>query len=396
MTKKRNNDRRLRIAYLTMNDPADKRSWSGTIYYIAKALQDHVGDVHFLGPVKQPWLLRKILNVLVRLCALFGKKKYLARHSIILGRYASARLKRRMRKEGYDCMVAPSASAELCFFKTSIPVIYISDTTFLLFSNYYMKDFRNVSRLTKWEGNLAERRALQKSSLILYASDWAAESAFTDYHISADKVSVIPFGANMDRIPQREEIFLKNNNPVLTLLYLAVEWESKGGDIALECFLHLKETGQQVKLIICGCTPPSDLAGEDIEIIPFLNKNEESDYRKFATLLSTSHFLLLPTRADCFGVVFCEANAYGMPAITTRTGGVGTVVRDGINGYCLSYEARGKEYAALILSVYNDNERYARLVESSRDRFESDLNWEQWAEKFWQVYERHFAPADHN
>jgi hypothetical protein len=39
ITQQSNN--RLRIAYLTQQDPLDKRSWSGSLYYMGQALQQH-------------------------------------------------------------------------------------------------------------------------------------------------------------------------------------------------------------------------------------------------------------------------------------------------------------------------------------------------------------------
>jgi len=103
--------------------------------------------------------------------------------------------------------------------------------------------------------------------------------------------------------------------------------------------------------------------------------------------LSSVHFLLLPTRADCSLLVACESNAYGVPAITTDTGGVSFVVRDGVNGYCLPYDAPGQAYAEKIAELFGDKERYHALVQSSRQRFEETLNWDRWAEGFWKMYE---------
>jgi glycosyltransferase involved in cell wall biosynthesis len=68
-----------------------------------------------------------------------------------------------------------------------------------------------------------------------------------------------------------------------------------------------------------------------------------------------------------------------MPAITTNTGGVAYVVRDGENGYILPFEARGEAYARVIAGLYQDEQRYLRLVQSSRAAFEERLNWDTWA-----------------
>ena len=98
--------------------------------------------------------------------------------------------------------------------------------------------------------------------------------------------------------------------------------------------------------------------------------------------MSTVHFLLLPTRADASLIVACEANAFGVPAITTETGGVPDIVQDGVNGYCLPYHADGRLYALLISELFKDQERYEQLVQSSRMRYEERLNWDSWAESF--------------
>ena len=44
--------RRKRIAFLTLSDPKDRGSWSGTIYYMARALEKHCGEIIYLGPFR--------------------------------------------------------------------------------------------------------------------------------------------------------------------------------------------------------------------------------------------------------------------------------------------------------------------------------------------------------
>ena len=47
-------EKKLKIAYLTSSDARDKRSWSGTHYYMAKSLEKHIGEIDYLGPVDFP------------------------------------------------------------------------------------------------------------------------------------------------------------------------------------------------------------------------------------------------------------------------------------------------------------------------------------------------------
>ena len=80
-------------------------------------------------------------------------------------------------------------------------------------------------------------------------------------------------------------------------------------------------------------------------------------------------------------MVFCEANAYGLPAITTDTGGIPGVVEEGKNGFMLPLDARGDQYANLIRKLYEDEEKYYQLVKSSRGTFEDKLNWDSWGRR---------------
>ena len=89
-------------------------------------------------------------------------------------------------------------------------------------------------------------------------------------------------------------------------------------------------------------------------------------------------FLLLPTRSDCTPIVFSEANAFGLPVITTDTGGVAGIITDGENGFMLPVSARGAAYAQVIARLYQDDQRYAELVKSSRATFDHRLNWDAW------------------
>jgi glycosyltransferase involved in cell wall biosynthesis len=220
-------------------------------------------------------------------------------------------------------------------------------------------------------------------------SQWAKQSAIEDYGVSPELVEIILFGANMDFVPPAEGIFEKERNETLTLLFLAVDWERKGGSLAFDTLIALKEKGMKAKLIVCGCIPPVEFADTDMQVIPFLNKNKPEDHELFVQLLSNCHFLVLPTRADCSLIVACEANSYGVPAITTNVGGISDVVIDDVNGYCLPLEAKGRQYAEQIASIYCDDRKYHQLIASSRKRFEDYLNWNKWTEKFIEFYNLH-------
>jgi glycosyltransferase involved in cell wall biosynthesis len=261
--------------------------------------------------------------------------------------------------------------------ETDIPIVLIGDSTYGLLFDYYPA-FSQLLKRSTYEMNAIQALALKKASAVIYSSTWAARSAIEDYGADPAKVHVVPFGANLDEIPPREVALAREKSDCCRLLFLGVEWVRKGGDIAFETLLKLEELGVQAELIVCGCTPPEACAHEYMRVIPFLDKNDEGQRKELEQLLMAADFLLVPTRADCSPIVLCEANAFGLPVITTDTGGVSEIVRDGENGFLLPFEARGATYAEVIAGVYRNDERYAQLVRTSRAAFEDRLNWDVW------------------
>jgi glycosyltransferase involved in cell wall biosynthesis len=367
---------RARIAFLTSRDPRDRKSWSGTYYYMAKALQEHCGDVFFLGPVRPRirlvgWAYNKLLQLIAR-------RRYDHEHSVVLAKRYAAIFDRKMSKQRFGLVVAPAGSTLIAFLKTTIPVVYLSDTTFALIAGYY-PEYSNLCRLSMREGNKVEALAIDKARLVIYPSAWAAQSAVDYYSADKEKVHVVPYGANLEQVPARDQVLGKKRSDDCKLLFLGVNWERKGGDIAFETMLRLREMGIPAELIVCGCTPPGELSHPALKVIPFLDKNDAQQGERLARLLASSDFLLLPTRAECAGIVFCEAAAFGLPVITTDTGGVSGMVVNGENGYMLPINATPAEYARTIYDIHQDHEHYGRLVMSSRKAFEQKLNWDSWA-----------------
>src|SRR4051812_19141947 len=93
--------RRIKIAYLTVNDPLDKRSWSGITYYLGQSLQRNVGDVDFLGPVEFPWWIKKIVRGIAKFTRIVFKKEYNPKYSLLLSWYAARALRKKMKGRKY-------------------------------------------------------------------------------------------------------------------------------------------------------------------------------------------------------------------------------------------------------------------------------------------------------
>lgn len=355
------------ICFITIHSPFDLQSWSGLNAAIYKELNKHFYIVPIYGfSIKHT--LR--LKLAYRLSKLFGKN-YFYELSISVCKQMGEHLSEEI-PAGCDAIFTLS-SHFIPYLKTDKPVFLYRDATFKRLYNYYSF----VSNLTFWDKyicNEQEKRAFQKCTEVFMASEWAAESVRKDYGVS--HVTVAPFGANFSSIPTMEECkkFLeKRDKKHLHLLFLGKDFVRKGGVLAQQITEQLNRQGISTKLHVFG-EVPNDLriAKEYIYYYGFSDKNNPEDLALLTSAFQQSHILLLPTQAECFGIVFSEAAAYGIPSVSFATGGVPTAIKNGINGYCIPQDADLKDFVSAILKIWSN---YPEFSIMSRHRYEKELNW---------------------
>lgn len=372
----------MKIGFASRYDPTDKKTWSGTSFYTLQQIKKY-GEVEIFH-YKLPKLLQEWLTMQKSLNKKIFKKHTAVEFLKVYAKYFSRQLQNDLKKRPVDVLFVSASSQMIAYLETNIPVIYMTDATFQQLQGYYPY-FSNLAANNIRQGIELDKKAYRKAAHFMLASEWNKNSAINDYGIFADKISVIPCGANLDKIPLAIDINHRSSG-TCNLLFLGVEWDRKGGGIALEAFRQMKLKGINAQLHIIGCIPPIDLTNEKgITVISFLDKNKEEDFNKLHTIFLKTDFLLLPTRAECAGVVFSEASAYGIPSITTDTGGVSTYVKNDLNGYALPLDAKGEDYAVKIKFVLDDPQRLARLKQSSRIYYEKQLAWDHWGQQFEEI-----------
>ncbi len=207
---------RVKIGYLTSSDPNDRHSWSGTHYFIYKALQNKFESVIPLGPF-EPKFLFFIGKVFSRISLIFLNKRYDYAHSKMISKAYARYFDKKINSAKPDLIVAPSASTEIAYLQTRVPIVYVSDSTVQISLNYH-KALSKLFSFSVNQSNLIEELAIKNSSLVVVSSQWAANSVINFYHKSPEKVSVFPFGANIENIPS--EIKPKEIKDAIKLLLL--------------------------------------------------------------------------------------------------------------------------------------------------------------------------------
>jgi len=375
--------KRPKIAFIASGDPRDRDKLSGTPYCMIQALQKNVGDVVVIHPEGMSALILKLvelpLKVIDKVLYRTMGKRFDAPRSILLSLLYGFVYGIMLKKSDANVVFCAIAGPRIAFLKTKLPIIFLSDATFAAMIDYYPQ-FTHLLAISRWRGNFVTTRAINKASALIYSSDWAADSAIKYYHADRNIINVIPFGANLDEniIPDLNTILNKSRSDKCRLLFIGKNWIRKGGAIAYETLLQLKKSGIPSRLTVVGCVPPVECNDSDFVIVPYLDKKDPDQRKKFYDLYMDADFFIFPTRAECSPIVSCESSAFGLPVLATDTGGVKSYIKDGINGYCLPYSAKGREYAELIENLYRDTDKYRSMVISTYHEYQTRLNWDVW------------------
>lgn len=361
----------------------DMRSWSGIPLHIALALEN-VGVETIRGvdvSIDEPFSYRWLRSAYWRL----GLGWFLSDVEPHVLKQHAAALQAALDRGAVDAVVSVLPDP-LVALHTALPTAMVHDCTFGLLLDYYQQ-FTRLSKRSVRLGHEAYRQALDHASVVIYSSQWAAQSAVRDYGADPSKVHVLEFGPNLSDPPSREEVaaFVQSRaaNGFHRFLFLGVEWQRKGGDDAVALVKVLRSMGISAFLDIVGCRMKGNAEDRDFCVEHgYLDKRRSEDREKLNNLFSNASFLLVPSVAECFGCVYCEANAYGVPSIGRDTGGVSQAIKPGVNGFLLP--ARNQNVADLAEQVrpyLEDPDKYRLLAASSRSEFEQRLNWNRFAEQ---------------
>ncbi|MFC2321791.1 MAG: glycosyltransferase [Tannerella forsythia] len=357
----------MNIAFLTTLNPYDINNWSGTTYHLLQILSKK----HHVKVVGQNTLSQTAYYIKDN----FSKRHPLDKYAPLFGELYAEQM------SGSDLIFFGDLYLA-SFLDVNIPMVHLSDVTYHSFKDYSELK-RSKEQIKKTE--TLEKKLLNKYTTIIYSSEWTKQNTIDYYDIEPNKIHVVEFGAN---IPAPSDYKIPIQTDTCNLVFIGKNWKKKGGDKVFMAYRKLKSKGLQCTLTIIGSTPqePYDEI-KDVTVIPFLDKSKPEHLKRLCNILKEAHFLVLPTEFDAFGIVFCEASAYGVPSIAANVGGVSQPVRDGKNGFLLPPNATAEDYAEKIKSVFSDKDGYIKLRESSRREYETRLNWEVWGEKVNRILE---------
>ncbi len=363
----------MKIAYASPFDTGNVDAWSGIVTHILLSLQNEGFELETIDKLKPAYAIRAKLKKFFYSGIL--SKKYLREREPKLLRHYARQVGEALAKSDCDVVFSPGYPA-VAYLKTDKPIVFWADATFAGLLDFY-PSFSNLCDESIRKGNAIEQEALSNCRLAIFSSEWAARSAIENYEIDPAKIRVLPFAANIrcDRSEADiEKLVRQKNGDVCRLLFLGVDWVRKGGDIALEVARRLNARGIKTELHIVGCEPAMPMPDFVIRH-GFISKNTDEGRARLDALFSSSHFLILPTRAECFGIVFAEASSFGLPSLASNVGGIPSAIHEGKNGHMFALDTDPDEYCDCIASLMTSPEAYRALAMSSFAEYTNRLNW---------------------
>ena len=384
----------MHVALVTDVDLSSHHSWllsnqgrSQAAFYILRGLLRLGVEVSLVGPIENLLGERRLLRTYLGLKSRFYEgvrgKAYARQAEPEIVELSSNRITERLSSLNHDVVLVLGNALPIgpTGFGGGRPIAYCHDAPMVGLLDFYPHPaFANPCRESRENFLAFEQAALRRCELVMYSCAWSAQKAIEGYGLDPAKVEVVPWGANLDATPSDEDVermvCARPADPC-RLLFFGVEWQRKGGDIAVAIAHELNRRGLETELTVLGCTPPIDgPLPAFIKPLGYADKFTPAGRALMEATLAQSHFLILPARAEVAAHVLAEANAFGVPCLAPDVGGIATVVVDGVNGGLMPRDAGPDLYADFIVRTMANPAGYRALARSSARRFKERLSWE--------------------
>ena len=370
------------LLLVTVEDPYSMKSWSGIPFSLREALGRHVDRLTVFRPSRPS---RNPIDVARRLRHYKDPLRYPLWMTRATLKKNAREVQAQIDRVNPDAVLSISSQCVAFLDRPGKPVFLFCDAPWLAWQEAYTGPRTRPLRMA-WFAE-QEANAARRLDGLFFGSAWAVAEAMRLYaggERLRERLHVTSLGSNLIPDRPREEVVqyvASRKKDEIELLYVGKDWERKGGPLAVEVAGLLHARGQKVRLHIVGCSP--DLAPETrayVTVHGLLYQNNPVQKAALLGLFERSHFFIVPTTAECFGIVFAEAQAFALPPISRAVHAVPSVIVDGKTGVLMDPAAPASDYVERILTLWQNQSAYREMALAGRDRFEQLLNWDQTAE----------------
>lgn len=241
---------------------------------------------------------------------------------------------------------------------------------------------------------------IKKAGHIIAVSAFSARTVQEYYNIPADRITVIPNGANPDIAPipdfknsvayhaLKRELHLEQAQPII--LFVGSDHPRKNLPALLQAVAQLKISYPQIALLKVGLPGFVQERVKNLEKVDELNVHDsvhflgEVSNSRLNELYNLADVVAVPSLAEGFGLAALEALAAGRPAVVANTTALPEVVG---SAALLVNPERPEEIAVAIEKIIKNPALAADLKEKGLAQA-SKFTWRSAAEKTLEVYKR--------
>jgi glycosyltransferase involved in cell wall biosynthesis len=252
-------------------------------------------------------------------------------------------LRRRMSQRPADAVFIHTQVASLfsCRMMSVVPTVISLDATPRNFDSVGAGyRHKTQARPLEWVKLMSNARSLRAADAIVTWSQWAADSVVNDYGIPEDRVHVIRPGVDLRHFSATDSKPRPDNGPV-RILFVGADFARKGGPALLDAMASLD--GRAELDIVTARVPE----GIDPRLPVRLHTGLGPGSPALSKLYRHADIFALPSSSECYGLVFAEALASGLPIVACGVGAVPEMVVHGHNGFLVRPAARGELTDAL-------------------------------------------------
>ena len=210
-----------------------------------------------------------------------------------------------------------------------------------------------------------EKLVMSASNIVTTSSIFEEFMISENYTINKNKIKKITPGVD-------KEIFVPELNIERENIFLSIGriQEQKGQMETINFLDNFRKVENNFKCYFVG--GPSGKSGEEyLQILKDTVKNLSLESHvefldnlpqiKIKELLNKSKLLIHTSKFETFGLVAAEANAMGVPVLTTNNGSLLEIIEDNLNGYCSEslIDARVNKF---VQDMLNDNKKFDEIM----------------------------------
>ncbi|RKG90654.1 glycosyltransferase family 4 protein [Corallococcus terminator] len=228
-------------------------------------------------------------------------------------------------------------------FMRRVPSVISTDATPSGLEDY-LRYYGMRSQHAGWLGrakNLLHRRTYALAKGMLSFSEFTKRSLVTEYGVPDARVHVV--WPSVDTTLWRPAPEQRPRDGVVRLLFVGGDLGRKGGEFLLRWARETRQRDWQLDMVTSA--PFEAPLGVRVHVGVQPNSSE------LIGLAQAADLFVLPTLADMSSWAIAEAKSAGLAVVTTPSGGVGELVRDGVDGRIVpvgDYEALANALDTLV------------------------------------------------